>query len=125
MTREKFGSYLKKIRLEKSFGLRKFAKLIGILPSNLCHIESGRHSPPQDKDFLKKIAKVLNLKEGSDEWNKLFDLAVEPGEIPADVKDYFCEQNIVEKLPVMARTIKNRKLTRQEIEKIIEDIKKL
>ena len=125
MAKTIFGDYLKKLRLERNFGLREFAKLVDILPSNLCHIESGRHSPPQSKEILEKIAKVLKLKEGGEKWNRLFDLAAAPGEIPADVKRYFEKQRIVEELPLMARTIKNKKMTRKEIEKLIEDIKKL
>ena len=125
MIKESFGEYLKKLRLEKGIGLRKFAKLTGILPSNLCHLESKRHNPPTAKDWLIKAAKVLGLEEGSEEWDRFFDLAAKPGEIPVDVKEYFRERDIVEELPVMARTIKNKKLSREEIEKLIEDIKKL
>lgn len=121
---DRFGSYLKKLRLENRIGLRRFAKMVGILPSNLCHIESGRLKPPQGVDFLKKLAKVLNLSENSTKYGKLFDLAAKPGEIPEDVKKYFADTEIVKELPVMARTIKNRKLTREEIKKLIEDIKK-
>lgn len=125
MVKDTFGKYLKKIRLEKGFGLRRFAKLINILPSNLCHIEQGRQNPPQNKELLEKIAKALKLEEGSEEWNKLFDLAAAPGELAADIKAYFNKPNMYQELPLMARTIKNKKLTRKEIAKLIEDIKKL
>ncbi|MBI4680412.1 MAG: helix-turn-helix domain-containing protein [Nitrospirae bacterium] len=124
MKKEFFGTYLRKLRLDKRIGLRQLAKLVGILPSNLCHLESGRHGAPREKDFLHGIAKALDLKENSKEYEKLFDLAAHPGEIPADVKEYLAEHNILQELPVMARTIKNEKLTRTEIERLIEDIKK-
>lgn len=125
MAKERFGGYLKKLRLEKRIGLREFARLIGILPSNLCHIESGKHSVPQNPEFLKKVVKTLGLKESDSETEKLYNLATKHGEIPADVREYMCEQDIMGALPVMARTIKNKKLTRKDIEKLIEDIKKL
>lgn len=118
-----FGAYLRKLRLEKNVGLRAFAKATCILPSNLCHLESGRQNPPQE--WAKKAAKALGLKEDSPQWEKFFDLAAKPGEFAVDVKDYLSEAEIAEELPVMARTIKNRKLTREDIEKLIEDIKKL
>lgn len=121
---ETFGSYLKRLRLENNFGQRTFAKLIGILPSNLCHIETGRLGAPQDIEILKKIAKVLKLKDRSPESNKFFDLAAKKGQIPADVVCYLEDADIVEELPLMARTIKNKKLTKAEIEKLIEDIRK-
>lgn len=120
-----FGTYLKKIRLEKGYGLRKFAKLINILPSNLCHIETGRQSPPRSTEWLKKVLKVLGIKEGGEEWNKFFELQTKRGEIPADVKEYFIQKNALDAVPLMARTIKNKKLTRKQIEQIIDDIKNM
>ncbi len=124
MKKENFGEYLRKLRLEKRIGLRQFAKSIGVLPSNLCHLESGRHNAPQGKEFIEKVARALKLEEECSEYEKLFDLAAHPGEIPADVKEYLEEHDILQELPVMARTIKNEKLTRTEIERLIEDIKK-
>jgi len=120
-----FGTYLKKIRLEKGFGLRKFAKAIDILPSNLCHIETGRQSPPRSAEWLREVLKVLGIKEGAQEWNKLFELQAKRGEIPSDVKDYLIQKNALDAVPLMARTIKNKKLTRKQIEQIIDDIKKM
>ncbi|MDD5421973.1 MAG: helix-turn-helix transcriptional regulator [Candidatus Omnitrophica bacterium] len=120
-----FGTYLKKIRLEKGFGLRRFATLVGMLPSNLCHIETGRQSPPQDINWAKKVLHVLGIKEGSGEWDKFFELQAKRGEIPADVKQYLIQKNALDIVPLMARTIKNKKLTRKEIEKLIDDIQKM
>lgn len=120
-----FGTYLKKIRLEKGYGLRKFAKAIGMLPSNLCHIETGRQGPPRSTEWIIEVLKVLGIKDGSEEWNKFFELQAKRGEIPADVKEYLIQKNALDVVPLMARTIKNKKLTRKEIEKIIDRIKKM
>ncbi|MEW6009570.1 MAG: helix-turn-helix transcriptional regulator [Candidatus Omnitrophota bacterium] len=123
MYKEHFGEYLRKLRLERRIGLRSFAKVLGIQPSNLCNIEIGQLNAPRSPELLHRITKALKLKSDSQEYQKLFDLAAKPGELPADVKEYFCEKNIMEELPVMARTIKNKKLTRKEIEKLIEELK--
>ena len=120
-----FGTYLKKIRLEKGYGLRKFAKAINMLPSNLCHIETDRQVPPRNVEWLENVLKVLGIKEGSKEWSKFFELQANHGEIPADVKEYLIQRNALDAVPLMARTIKNKKLTRKEIEKIIDHIKKM
>jgi len=120
-----FGTYLKKIRIEKGYGLRKFAKAIDMLPSNLCHIETGRQAPPRNVDWLKKVLNVLGIKEGSQEWDKLFELQTKRGEIPADIKEYFIQKNALDIVPLMARTIKNKRLTRKQIEKLIDDIRKM
>jgi len=120
-----FGTYLKKIRLEKGYGLRKFAKAINMLPSNLCHIETGRQSPPRDIEWLKTVLKVLDIKESSKEWDKFFELQAKRGEIPADVKEYLVQKDALDIVPLMARTVKNKKLTRRQIEKLIDDIRKM
>lgn len=125
MSKETFGPYLRKLRLERRIGLRAFAKAIGVLPSNLCHIESGIHNAPRNEKLLRRIVKTLKLKAGSAEYEQLFNLSARAGELPADVKEYFCEKDLMGELPVMARTIKNKKLTRKDIEKLIEDIKNL
>lgn len=125
MSKETFGSILRKLRLGHGFGLRRFAKLIGVLPSNLCHFESGKLNPPQNRETLERIAKVLNLKDGSPEWNKFFDLAAKPGEVAVDVKEYLCEQDMVAELPLMARAIKDKKMTKAEIGKLIKDLKRI
>ncbi len=125
MSRETFGSILRRLRLENGFGLRKFAKLVGILPSNLCHFESGKLNPPQNNETLERMAKVLNLKDGSPDWNKFFDLAAKPGEVAVDVKEYLCDQDMVAELPLMARAIKDKKMTKEDIERLIKDLKKI
>lgn len=123
MKKENFGEFLRRLRLERRIGLKAFAKAIGILPSNLCHIESGAHNVPRGEELLQRISRVLRLKEGSTEYEQLFNLAAKPGELPVDVKEYFCEKNLMGELPVMARTIKNKKLTRKDIERLIEELK--
>lgn len=44
---ETFGSFLKKKRLDMNLGLREFAKLIGMQPSNYCNVEAGSLPPPR------------------------------------------------------------------------------
>lgn len=124
MAKETFGHYLRQLRLKKGMGLRSFAKEAGILPSNLSYIETGRANPPRSGEILKRIAKALGLSEESEEWAKLFNLATRPGQMPADVQEYFEEIEAVDKLPLMARTIKNEKLTKQQIERLINDLKR-
>ena len=123
MARVTFGTFLRKLRLEKRYGLRAFAKKIKWLPSNLSHTESGRINPPCDLKVLKQIAKALELEENSEEWSRLFDLAAEaPGRIPADVADYVSDHELA---PMMLRTVANKKLTKAQIKKLIDDIKNM
>lgn len=124
MVKTSFGELLRKLRLKKGYGLRSFAKKIGWLPSNLSHLESGRINPPREKDALYRIAKELGLKKNSKESDSFFDLAAAdtPGRMPADVADYVDDHSLA---PVMLRTLANKKLTKAQIKKLIEDIKKM
>lgn len=124
MSKETFGSYLRKLRLAKGIGLRSFAKEAGLLPSNLSSIETGSSNPPRSPEILKRIAKALAIFEDSEEWVKLFNLAAKPGQMPVDVQEYFEKIDAEDKLPLMARTIKNEKLTKSQIERLINDLKR-
>lgn len=125
MSKVTFGIYLKELRLSKGYGLRSFARRVGLQPSNLSLIESGRQRPPQNERTLRHIAEALDLMEDSKEWDRLFDLAAAPGEIPSDAKGYLDEIDAVQELPIMARAIKSQKLTKEQIRRLIEDLRRL
>ena len=114
-----FGEYLRQLRLKANYGLRSFATAIEMQPSNLCNIEYGRTTPPQDKETLKLIATTLGLESGSKEWNTLFDLAVKHkhGALPADVAKY---GGTTPGIPVLLRTIENKKLSKKELEDLTD-----
>ena len=112
-----FGEFLKKQRLKTGYGLRSFADAIEMQPSNLSNIEHGRIPSPQGQDILTRIAETLGFKKGSKEWNALFDLAVEGKDmkLPQDVTA-FAKNNAG--IPVLLRTIENKKLTKWELKKL-------
>jgi transcriptional regulator with XRE-family HTH domain len=116
-----FGQYLRQLRLKANYGLRNFAIAIEMQPSNLCNIEYGRVAPPQDKETLKRIANTLGVEPGSKEWNILFDLAVKhkEGALPADVAGYASK---TPGIPVLLRTIENKKLSREELQDLMDYI---
>ena len=121
----KFGFYLRELRLAKGYGLRSFAKRVGVQPSNLSLIESGRQTPPRNHRVLRQIAEALDLVEDSREWMKFFDLATAPGAIASDVKAYLDDISAVQELPIMARAIKTQKLTKGQIRRLIEDLRQM
>ncbi|MCP4364305.1 MAG: helix-turn-helix transcriptional regulator [Planctomycetes bacterium] len=114
-----FGEYLRQLRLKANYGLRSFATAIEMQPSNLCNIEYGRTAPPQGEETLKLIATTLGLEPGSKEWKKLFDLAVKhkDGALPADVVKY---GGTTPGIPVLLRTIENKKLSKKELEELTD-----
>jgi transcriptional regulator with XRE-family HTH domain len=124
MKKQAFGAYLKDLRLARGYGLRAFAKKVDLLPSNLSNIETGKASPPRSIDILNKIADGLGLSDACNERATLFDLAAKIGQVPVDVQEYLSKIDAMEELPLMARTIKNEKLTKAQIQQLIRDLKK-
>ena len=115
-----FGEFLRACRLRAGYGLRSFAEAIDMRPSNLSNIEHGRANPPQDRNALTRIADALGLRGA--ERHQLFDLAVKhkPGALPADVADYAGSNPGI---PVLLRTIADRRLTRKDLGALVEHVK--
>jgi len=114
-----FGEFIRKLRIEKDLTLRDFCRDVHLDPSNWSKTERGLSVPPKSRCILQGIAKVLDLKEGSEEYNTLFDLAA-ISYIPSELLG---EQRIVEKLPVFFRTIRGEKPSREELEDLLNILK--
>src|SRR5271170_706218 len=110
-----FGTFIKELRAKQRLGLREFCLKTGYDPSNWSKIEREVLSPPSDEAMLRKWAKALNLKEGSDDWHNFFNYAaVDSGRIP----DYILkDEKLVSQLPVFFRTISGQKPSREDLEK--------
>ena len=112
--RETFGEYLRACRLKAGYGLRVFAEAIEMRPSNLSNVEHGRIPPPQDLGTQTRIADALGFPEGSKERERLFDLAVaHKRKLPADVAAFAAK---TPGIPVILRTLQNRRLTKRQVE---------
>ena len=55
-----FGSYIRKIRLERSIGQRELAKKVGLAASYLNDIEKNKRSAPKN-DIVKKLSLILKV----------------------------------------------------------------
>jgi len=116
-----FGEFIKSLRLERDIGLREFCRRLSFDASNWSKIERGVLAPPQDKDKLDKIAKVLNVEKGEDLYNELMDKAsIDAGIIP---KDILSDQETLNSLPMFFRTVRSEKPTPEELEKLIKKIR--
>jgi transcriptional regulator with XRE-family HTH domain len=115
-----FGQFLKTKRLELDLSLREFARKVGMQPSNYCNIESDV-LPPPPADGLERIGKVLSLKKGTPDYEEFHDLAAQGrDEIPADVERIVKENDL---LPAMLRTVEYEKVTKEQLQGIIEDLR--
>ncbi len=118
MKAETFEDFLRTKRLKKKLGLREFAKLIGMQPSNYCSIESSSlPAPPEDK--LRLIAEKLDLSR--EEQRKLFDLASHSrNDIPTDIQELIKKNAVI---PSLLRTVEDEEVSEEQIMGIVEDIK--
>jgi transcriptional regulator with XRE-family HTH domain len=117
-----FGEFVKERRIEKGVSLREFCKRIEIDASNWSKVERGMLAPPQDEEKLKKIAKALGIKFGSALWEEMKDKAnIDAGIIPEDI---LSDEEVLNSLPMFFRTIRSEKPTPEELDKLINIIRK-
>ena len=115
---QKFGKILKNLRIQKGLTLREACRLTDYDPSNWSKIERGKISPPSDEKILQKWAKILGLSKKVRGFQKFIDEAmVAQGIIP---KDILSQNNAVDYLPAFFRTLRNKRPTKKEIDKLIE-----
>ena len=68
-----------------------------------------------------EYAKALGLRKGSDDWYTFFDLAAaDRGKIPSDVME---DEELVEKLPILFRTLRGQKVSKEKLNKLIDKIR--
>lgn len=114
-----FGGFFKEKRISFGLTLRQFCEKHSLDAGNMSKIERGILPPPKD-EILKKYAKFLGLKEGTDDWYLFFDLAAaETGRFPKELM----EKDVVARMPVLFRTIRGKKLSKDKLEKLIKLIK--
>jgi transcriptional regulator with XRE-family HTH domain len=112
-----FGEFVKNKRIEKGFGLRTFAFEIGEDPSNWSKVERGQLNPPKNLEKLLKISTLLEADE-----KMLEDMAyIDVGEIPKDMKS---DKELLEILPAFFSTIREKKPNKEELEILMEVLKK-
>jgi transcriptional regulator with XRE-family HTH domain len=112
-----FGTFIKELRAKQRLGLREFCLEHGHDPSNWSKIEREVLLPPRDEETLRKWAKQLGLKEGTDDWHKFHDYAaVDAGRIPDHVMQ---DEELLAKLPAFFRTISGQKPPRAKLENLI------
>ena len=118
----RFGECLKEIRLEAGFGLRSFSQAISMDAGNLSRLERGKHRPPKGGVFYEDVAHVLNLNAKDQRIQRLRDLAMEErlSEVSTEVSSYARE---VELVPLLLRTISDKKLSKDQIHELVEEIK--
>ncbi len=117
-----FGEFVKQRRIARNITLRKFCQAIEWDASNWSKIERGLLAPPQDEEKLGRIAAVIGIKQGSEDWQSMKDLArLGMQKLPDDIA---ADRRIVNALPLFFRTVRSDKPTAEELDRLIDLIKK-
>lgn len=114
--KNKFGLFIRELRIKKNIGQRDLAKKIGVSPSYLNDIEKEKRSAPK-LAVIKKLSKYLET--NLDELNDL--AGVSKKEVAPDISEYM-EKN--PKIISLIRSIKNNNLNETQIESIEKSINK-
>lgn len=115
-----FADFTKTKRIAARLTLREFCRLLNIDPSNWSKVERGVSPPPADESFLKKLAKTLGLSH-DDEAQLRDHAAISRGQIPADLQ----EGEILAKMPAFFRAIRGQEYDANDLQQMIEDVRKL
>lgn len=117
-----FGEFIKTRRIAKEISLRRFCLLIDVDASNWSKVERGKLTPPQDDEKLSVIAKVLDIGKNTDAWQEMVDLSrIGARLLPEDIVS---DSRMLNTLPVFFRTVRSDKPTTEEIERLLELLKK-
>ena len=115
-----FGEVFKEKRMNTGLTLRQFCEKHNLDAGNMSKMERGIAQPPKSEELLKKYAKLLKLEEGTDDWYLFFDLAAAgSGRLPKELM----EKDIMARMPVLFRTIRRKKLSKDKLDKLIKLIK--
>lgn len=117
-----FGRYFAELRRNAWLSLRQFCEEHGFDPGNISKLERGRLAPPRSREKIQEYAKALGVEEGSDEWFEFFDRAhAARGELPQEILE---DEEVVNQLPVLFRTLRGDRVTEEEFERLIEVLRR-
>ena len=119
----KFGDFFRSMRAGNGQSLREFCVANGFDPGNISRLERGLLPPPESEGKLEEYAKALRIKKGCDEWYRFFDLAAaERGRLPQEVLE---DHELVNMLPVLFRTLRGQRVDPDELDTLVERLRKV
>jgi transcriptional regulator with XRE-family HTH domain len=117
-----FSRLLRQHRTELGLTLREFCFKHKFDPGNYSRLERGLFPPPESHENLERYATALGLTPGSDAWLEFFDVAAaQRGRIPDDL---MADAEVVEKLPVFFRTMRGTPLSPEQLDELIEKVRR-
>jgi transcriptional regulator with XRE-family HTH domain len=121
-TAQNFGNLFRLKRIALGSTLRAFCERYGYDPGNISRLERNILPPTLDDGKLAGYATALKITRDTEEWVLFYDLAhTAKGKLPSDIKN---DQEISNLLPAFFRTMRNKKLDKNKLEKLVELLKK-
>lgn len=117
---EKFGNYFSNLRMSQGITLREFCRRTNFDPSNWSKIERSVIAPPRSKKTIESILDAIGIEKNSEEYNTALDL----GLLETIPDDFVEEKAIIRELPVFFRTVRGEIPTEEDLQKLIEFLKK-
>lgn len=117
-----FGEFFRLKRISLGLTLRTFCERYGYDPGNISRLERNILPPTLNDKKLVEYAMALKIKKGTKEWLLFRDLAhIAKGQIPQDIMN---QPNSDRYLPLLFRTARGKKITKKELERLIELLNK-
>jgi transcriptional regulator with XRE-family HTH domain len=117
-----FGDFFNSKRKSLCLTLREFCRNNKFDPGNISKLERNLMPAPISKEKRLEYAQALGIKEGSEEWLIFCDLAAaSAGKIPDDIVS---DKELLDALPVLFRSIRNKDIDEEDLKKIIKSVKK-
>lgn len=121
-TAQNFGEFFRSKRIAAGLTLRAFCERYGYDPGNISRLERNILSPTLEDGKLAGYAAALKIPRDGEEWVMFCDLAhTAKGQIPEDLKS---DEDTANLLPAFFRTMRNKKLDKDKLEKLVELLKK-
>jgi transcriptional regulator with XRE-family HTH domain len=100
---------------------REASQAAGMLPSNFSKLEHGAFAPPRDPKRLRQLAAAIGIPPESHAEVEFFDFAAKTTKsVPVDIADIISKEDA---MPLLLRTIGNKRLTKADIERLIEIVR--
>lgn len=113
-----FGDFVRSTRMKNSQTGRDASRKADMLPSNFSKLEHGVLLPPKDAERQRQLADAIGIKPDTPEAQRFFDLAgAATNAVPLDLADIISKS---ETIPLLLRTIGNKRLSEKEIEALVE-----
>lgn len=116
-----FGQFVKAVRLANGITARDASQAAEMLPSNFSKLEHGVLTPPKNSTKQILLARAIGIAQGDAKEAEFFDLAGKATDsTPIDIADIISKDDA---LPLLLRTIGNKRLGSVEIERLIEIVR--